>query len=153
MRLMSDTELRINWRLSWIASLYEFANPKLQYMSWVEGPSANWPKDLVWCSSPTECFCGYFDDLALGDRDGGYAKTIQEGLVSEEEASLVATFNSLAKKYNGPVDDPIKVLNDQNWKIVTREASLAWNQLRKIILEPIEIKKMEELERAFGAFE
>ena len=147
---MLNLELRKNWRLNWIVSLYEFANPKLQYMSWVEGPSANWPKDSIWCSSPVECFCGYFDDLALSDRDGGYAEMKKEGLVNEEEASLLANFHSLASKYNGQVDKPIMVLDDPNWKNITREASLAWTQLKKVIEEPAEKEKMQELENTYG---
>jgi len=150
---MPNPELRKNWRSNWITSLYEFANPKLQYMSWVEGPEANWQTEFIWCSSPVECFCGYFDDLSLSDRDGSYLEILKEGLVSVEEVAQVANFHSLAKKYNGRRDEPMKVLNDPSWKIITREAALAWTRLKKIILEPGERELMEELENTYGKFD
>ena len=98
-------------------------------MSWVDGPSANWPDDKVWVSSFDECFCGYFDDLALDD---GFEFLVREQLLSTAEVRLTASFHKIAADFD-PIDPTAAdelILVDDKWRHVTHEAARAWNALK-----------------------
>lgn len=135
-----ESETRINVRRLWIGFIYEFSSPEMQRI-WVTGHA----KIVV---SFTECMCGYFDDLNLGD---GLDTAIQKGWLSEDEAETTAEFHHLAEVYEPPPGGgDANVLKDPRWAEVVRAAQKAWLGLRKLITDTAERELMEEQERKWG---
>ena len=147
---MSNESHRINWRTRWLESVYEFANLKLQHMSWVEGPSANWSSGEIWCSSYSECFCKYFDDLSLTEESGGYKARVLEGLISSKEANLALNFHTAANGYSRSIDNDLFVIEDPNWKLVVDEAIELWLKLKNCLTSTNDSLVIKSLEQKFG---
>jgi hypothetical protein len=143
---ISDIELKQRWRLYWIESIFEFSNPKLQRMSWLEGPTADWPNGEEWPSSFDACMSAYFDNLALDD---GYAKAVLWGNVSQEEAQGAEAFTRLAYAYIEPDEDPQEILDDTQWMEVVASAKEFWGYLKRSVSSQREIDLMQELEEKF----
>ena len=143
---ISDKELKQRWRLYWIHCVFEFSNIKLQEMSWIQGAKASWPNGEVWYSSFEECQSAYFDTLALDD---AYAKAIEAGNVSKEEADKAITFHTLAYSYIEPDEDPELILKDPEWIEVVKSAKKFWDDLRTIVTSQKEIDLMKKLEKEF----
>lgn len=144
---ISDVELKQRWRLYWLHCVYEFSNPKLQKMSWVEGSKAAWPDGEVWDSSFYECNSAYFENLALDD---AYEKAIASGNVSKEEAQKAKTFHTLAVFYDEPDEDPQSILKDPEWLEVTASAKEFWEYLKTTVTAQREIDLMSQLEKNFS---
>jgi len=147
---MNNEALRTNWRKQWLESIYEFASLKLQNMSWVEGPSANWAGGEAWCSSYVECFCKYFDDLSLSKGHGGYETVISEGLLTSEEASLASHFHVIADNYSRLIDNDLFVIEDPNWKPVVQAAIELWHHLKNSLTSINDLSVIKNLEEKFG---
>ncbi len=143
---ISDVELKQRWRLYWIQCIFEFSNLKLQHMSWIEGSTAEWPDDDIWSSSFSECMSAYFDVLSLDD---GYAKAVEWGNVSQEEAQMASTFNQHAYSYIEPSEDPIEILKDEEWLEVVTLAKEFWNYLKSTVTSQREIDLINKLEKGF----
>jgi hypothetical protein len=144
---ISDKELKQRWRLYWIQSIFEFSNTKLQQMAWLQGPQANWPNGEVWDSSFEGCLSAYFDDLALDD---AYAKAIEWGNVSREEADHAKLFHQLAVFYDEPGENPEDVLNDAEWMEVVESAKVFWDYLKATVTAKREVELMKKLEKEFS---
>ena len=146
----TNAELRANWRRDWLFCIYEFASIKLQRMSWIKGPSANWPNNKQWCSHFSECYCTYFDDLVLNNEQGGYAACVKEGLVSQEEANLATKFHEMADNYTEPSDEHEDILSDPKWHKVTNSASQLWHNLKEVFTSEYDMNTVKELETTYG---
>ena len=144
---ISDLELKQRWRLYWIHCIFEFSSMKLQRMSWIEGTEAKWPEGEVWESSFEECNAAYFDNLALYD---AYAKAIEAGNVSEEEASHANAFHLLAYLYIEPSEDPEEILKDPEWIEIVANAKEFWDYLKVNVTAQREKDLMEKLEEEFA---
>ncbi len=144
---ISDVELKQRWRLYWIHCIFEFSNTKLQEMSWVQGPEADWPDGEVWSSSFEECNASYFDNLDLYDN---YAKALELGNVSQEEADKVKVFTQLAYAYIEPGEDPQEILQDPEWMEVVEAAKELWDYLKATVIAEREISLMKKLEKEFA---
>ena len=143
---ISDVELKQRWRLYWIDCIFEFSNTKLQEMAWIKGPEANWPNGEVWPSSFEECNSSYFDNLDLYD---GYAKAVEQGNVSKEEADNANAFHTLAASYIEPSEDPADILKDLEWVEVVQSAKEFWDYLKVTVTSQREIDLMKKLEKEF----
>ena len=143
---ISDVELKQRWRLYWIHCVFEFSNIKLQQMSWVEGNDANWPTAEGWPSSFDECMSAYFDNLAL---DNGYAKAVEDGNVSLVEANKAKAFSKLAYTYLEPSEDPVEILEDEEWKEIVVLAKEFWDYLKATVTSQREIDLIKQLESGF----
>ena len=144
---ISDVELKQRWRLYWIHCIFEFSNIKLQEMSWIQGTEASWPDGEVWASSFEECLSAYFDNLALDD---AYAKAIECGNVSKEEADKANAFHMLAYLYIEPSEDPMDILKDPEWIEVVESAKVFWDYLKVSLSSQKEIDLMQKLEKDFA---
>ena len=133
-----DRELRRAWRRNWLTSLFEFCTPDLQRQSWISGTGE-------WVSSYVECMCGYFDDLALEE---GYQRRVAEGLLSEEEAAMVAEFHSQARAYEPPRGGSHHdaILADPAWASVVASAQRAWALLKPQLSDPEDVELVASLE-------
>ena len=139
---------RRSWRDNWLSSIYEFANPRLQRASWIEGPSADWPDGEPWLSSFSECMCGYFDDLALGE---GYEPRVREGLLSEREAAGALRFHTRAELYQPKSNsNGSQMLKDPDWQAVVHEAVVLWNTIKRETSDPQDLATIKNLETRFG---
>lgn len=133
-----NIEQNKNIRERWICSLFELANFEYQKRLW-NAEIENEVGDF------TECVCKYFDDL---DLDNGYASFVSEGIISENDANIVAEMHSQFRNYT---ERPKKrnltaknVLKDIEWKNFTQLALSTWkrlkaetesNELRNLMLE------------------
>lgn len=143
---ISDIELKQRWRLYWIHCIFEFSTLKLQKMSWIEGPQANWPDGEIWDSSFEECMSAYFDTLALDD---AYAKALAAGNVSQEEVNRANAFHMLALLYDEPSENPDDILNDAQWIEVVTSAKEFWDYLKATVTSQREIDLIKKLEKEF----
>ncbi len=144
---ISDKELKQRWRLYWIHSIFEFSNIKLQKMSWIQGPQANWPNGEIWHSSFEECYYAYFENLALDD---AYKKAIEWGNVSREEAQKAKDFHALVCSYIEPDENPAIILNDTKWLQVVASAQEFWKYLKATVTSQREINLIRKLEKEFS---
>ena len=144
---VSDIELKQRWRLYWIHCIFEFSNIKLQEMAWFNADDTLWPNNEVWESSFEECLSAYFDTLALYD---GYAKAIQAGNVTEEEASEAKSFHTLAFLYDEPDEGLDMILEDPQWIEVVESAKEFWNYLKTNVTAQREIELINKLEKEFS---
>lgn len=144
---ISDVELKQRWRLYWIHCIFEFSNINLQKISWLENSETIWPEDEVWDSSFEECISAYFDNLALDD---AYVKAIKEGNVSQEEADKANKFHMLAYLYIEPSEDPMDILEDEEWIEIVRSAKVFWDYLKENVSSQREIDLMSKLEKYFS---
>lgn len=134
----SEQDLRRAWRKSWLISLFEFRTPPLQRQSWITGTGE-------WVSSYVECMCGYFDDLGLEE---GYERLVAQGLLSQEEASLIEEFHAMAGAYEPPSgrDDHDAILADPAWNLVVAAAQRAWAALTPRLSDRDEVQLVASLE-------
>ncbi len=142
---ISDIELKQRWRLYWIHCLFEFANPNLQRMAWIDPEQASWP-DEVWDSSFESCNDAYFEHLDLYDL---YETALTQGNVSAEEVEHVKDFHNKALGYIEPDDNPEAILSDPQWIEVTQAAKTFWKYLKETVSSDREIELMNKLEREF----
>jgi len=119
-------------------------------MSWLEGESASWPDGEPWGSDFGECYCRYFDDLGLNERDGGYTARVAEGLLSRAEAEQAAAFHRAADGYEEPSAIEEDILRDPEWMTVIEEAATLWHALKRGLVQEAERLEMERLERRYG---
>ena len=143
---ISDVELKQRWRLYWIHCIFEFSNTRLQKMSWIQGSEANWPDGEVWSSSFDECISAYFDNLALDD---AYEKALKYGNVSIKEADKAKLFHKLATFYMEPSQNPLDILNDEEWLEVVESAKVFWEYLKESVTAQREIDLIQKLEKDF----
>lgn len=143
---ISDVELKQRWRLYWIDCIFEFSNTRLQEMAWIQGPQASWPNGEVCSSSFEECNSAYFDNLDLYD---GYAKAVEQGNVSQEEADNANAFHTRAASYIEPSEDPSDILNDLEWMEVVESAKEFWDYLKVTVTSQREIDLIKKLEKEF----
>ncbi len=143
---ISDVELKQRWRLYWLQTIFEFANIKLQKMSWIDADTCKWPDDEAWESSYEECLSAYFDILALDD---AYEKAVQHANVSQQEAHNAKKFHKLAAFYMEPSENPQDILKDQEWLDVVHAAKEFWSYLKKNVSVQREIDLMNNLEKKF----
>ena len=143
---ISDIELKQRWRLYWIHCIFEFSHTKLQEMSWIKGTEAGWPNGEIWSSSFEECISSYFDNLNLYE---GYAKTVESGNVSKEEADKANTFHRLAAFYDEPSENPEDILKDTEWMEVVEAAKDLWDYLKVSVTSEREIALMKKLDKDF----
>jgi hypothetical protein len=144
---INDVELKQRWRLYWIHCIFEFSSTTLQEMAWVQGSEADWPNGEDLSSSFEECNASYFDNL---DLYGGYAKAIDQGNVSKEEADSANAFHMLAASYIEPDDDPELILNDAEWLEVVDSAKTFWDYLKTNVTAQREIDLIKKLEKEFA---
>lgn len=125
-------ELRSGWRMRWLSSIKDFADEETQRRVWPDPANTNPHYSFV------ECFCCYFDDLDLSD--DGYARALDEGLVSEAEVAAVADFHNFTDTYESPTDDydHQAILMDANWTEVVALAKRAQAALLSLIEDPDE---------------
>ena len=138
-------ELRRSWRTNWLRALFEFASPSLQRLAWIEG-------DRGWASSFDECYCRYFNDLAL-DEEHAYVDRRDEGLLSDAEIRLVARFHATADSYATPSGDQLVILADPKWSVVVNEARAALRAVRDQLSDPSELAQLASLEAKWGSLE
>ena len=131
-------ELRRNWRKNWLTDLFEFSSRELQQQSWIAGSGD-------WVSSYVECMCSYFNDRNLS---GGYEWALAEGLVTQEEASLVRHFHATADAYKPKGDqyDHEAILADPAWQEVIAAAQAAWSSLKSVLSDPEELALVSALD-------
>jgi len=130
----ATAELRANWRSNWLSSIQELANLEMQRATWLNPHSGNPHYSFV------EFIEVYFDDLALGDADGGYAARVAEGLLSGDEAAAASRLHTLLDLYESPTDDYDHrvILEDPAWHNVVGAAQEAQASLSAMIIQPEE---------------
>lgn len=80
----------------------------------------------------------YFDDLALGAADGGYAARIAEKLLTDEEAATASRLHALLDHYEAPTNDGDHraILGDPAWHRVVGAAQETQAMLATLIDQP-----------------
>jgi hypothetical protein len=116
-------------------------------MAWIQGAQADWPNGELIDSSFEGCLSAYFDDLALDD---AYAKAVEWGNVSKEEADQAKEFHQLVVFYDEPSNNPEDILNDAEWMKVVDSAKAFWDYLKATIKSEREIQLMKKLEKEFS---
>jgi len=139
MRMDADemTAFRHRWRLNWLCQIHNFADYEQQRERWFD-PNEPSP---YWCFG--EFICCYFDELALNDCDGGYARMLGLGFLTEAEIAAVAEFHRLFDQYDSPGNDDFDdeaVFNDPAWREVVAAAQRAQEKLLPLLDDPEERK-------------
>lgn len=130
----ATAELRANWRHNWLSSIQELADLEMQRATWLNPHNGNPHYSFV------EYIEVYFDDLLLGNVDGGYAARVEEGLLSDEEAAAAAGLHAILVRYESPTDDydHSAILEDPAWHRVVGAAREAQTSLSTMIDQPEE---------------
>lgn len=130
----ASAELRTNWRANWLTSIQELADLEMQRATWLSPHNGNPHYSFV------EYIEVYFDDLLLGNVDGGYAARVAEGLLSDEEAAAAAKLHTILDRYESPTDDcdHSAILEDPAWHRVVGAAREAQASLSTMIVQPEE---------------
>ena len=90
--------------------------------------------------------CCYFDDALLSDHDA-YERMIANRYVTQEEASAVADFHSLADQYHSPGRDDYDtpaILSDPAWHKVVEAAQLAQSSLLPLLTNAFEVAALSD---------
>lgn len=135
-----------NWRLRWLALIFEFAHLEFQKNLWID---QKYQHEIGWFG---EDVCQYFDDLSLDDN---YLYQLNEQIISLEEYHAIKEFHFafdhylVTEKQMG-IDLPDSARLRQNeWKNVVNIGFIAWNKLKQVIVNNEELKYMYELEKNY----
>lgn len=144
----ATAEQRTNWRANWLASIQELTDLEMQRATWLNPDNGNPHYSFI------EYITVYFDDLLLGETNGGYSARMAEGLLSEREADAASRLHLLLDDYKSPTDDydHHAILADPAWHRVVATAQEAQAVLASLIAQPDEkIYLLQASEHAIAA--
>ena len=133
---MDEHGKRSWWRLEWLARVHELADRELQLLAWLN------PNPRTW--NPHYSFIEYattYEDYA------NWPKRVEQGLISDEEAEIVAGLDDAIRGYQSPGGndhDDEAILADPAWLSITMLAQTARSRLLLLLTDPEERSALTE---------